>query len=80
MMQEDIETIEKPAIMVDADGYLLQIFTKPIEDRPTLFFEIIQRMGGKRFWSWEFQSPFLVYRKGAVITRNIKKATFFYIM
>jgi 4-hydroxyphenylpyruvate dioxygenase len=31
--------------MVDADGYLLQIFTKPIEDRPTLFFEIIQRMG-----------------------------------
>ena len=45
MMQEDIETIEKPAIMVDADGYLLQIFTKPIEDRPTLFFEIIQLMG-----------------------------------
>jgi 4-hydroxyphenylpyruvate dioxygenase len=44
--------------MVDADGYLLQIFTKPIEDRPTLFFEIIQRMGGKRFWSWEFQRPF----------------------
>ena len=39
MMQEDIETIEKLAIMVDADadGYLLQIFTKPIEDRTTLF-------------------------------------------
>ena len=35
--------------MIDADeeGYLLQIFTKPIEDRPTLFFEIIQRMGAK---------------------------------
>jgi 4-hydroxyphenylpyruvate dioxygenase len=35
--------------MVDADeeGYLLQIFTKPVQDRPTLFFEIIQRMGAK---------------------------------
>ena len=46
-------------IMIDADeeGYLLQIFTKPVEDRPTLFFEIIQRMGGfgleilKHFWN-----------------------------
>ena len=51
MMKEDLNAIEKLAIMVDADedGYLLQIFTKPVEDRPTLFFEIIQRMGAKGF-------------------------------
>jgi 4-hydroxyphenylpyruvate dioxygenase len=44
MMKEDLNEIEKLAIMVDADeeGYLLQIFTKPVQDRPTLFFEIIQ--------------------------------------
>jgi 4-hydroxyphenylpyruvate dioxygenase len=43
----------KLAIMVDADeeGYLLQIFTKPVQDRPTLFFEIIQRMESQRFWA-----------------------------
>jgi 4-hydroxyphenylpyruvate dioxygenase len=48
MMKEDLNEIEKLAIMVDADeeGYLLQIFTKPVH-RPTLFFEIIQRMGAK---------------------------------
>jgi 4-hydroxyphenylpyruvate dioxygenase len=48
MMKEDLNEIEL-AIMVDADeeGYLLQIFTKPVQDRPTLFFEIIQRMGPK---------------------------------
>jgi 4-hydroxyphenylpyruvate dioxygenase len=48
MMKEDLNE-EKLAIMVDADeeGYLLQIFTKPVQDRPTLFFEIIQRMGPK---------------------------------
>jgi 4-hydroxyphenylpyruvate dioxygenase len=49
MMKEDLNEIEKLAIMVDADeeGYLLQIFTKPVQDRPTFFFEIIQRMGAK---------------------------------
>jgi 4-hydroxyphenylpyruvate dioxygenase len=49
MMKEDLNEIEKLAIMVDADeeGYLLQIFTKPVQDRPTLFFEIIQRMEPK---------------------------------
>jgi 4-hydroxyphenylpyruvate dioxygenase len=48
MMKEDLNEIEL-AIMVDADeeGYLLQIFTKPVQDRPTLFFEIIQRMRPK---------------------------------
>ncbi|MCA6421454.1 MAG: 4-hydroxyphenylpyruvate dioxygenase [Flavobacterium sp.] len=60
MMKEDINEIEKLAIMVDADedGYLLQIFTKPVQDRPTLFFEIIQRMGAKGFGAGNFKALF----------------------
>ena len=60
MMKEDIAEIEKLAIMVDADedGYLLQIFTKPQQDRPTLFFEIIQRMGAKGFGAGNFKALF----------------------
>jgi 4-hydroxyphenylpyruvate dioxygenase len=60
MMHEDLNAIEKLAIMVDADedGYLLQIFTKPVEDRPTLFFEIIQRMGAKGFGAGNFKALF----------------------
>jgi 4-hydroxyphenylpyruvate dioxygenase len=60
MMHEDLSIIEKLGIMVDADedGYLLQIFTKPVEDRPTLFFEIIQRMGAKGFGAGNFKALF----------------------
>jgi len=60
MMKEDLKAIEKLAIMVDADedGYLLQIFTKPVQDRPTLFFEIIQRMGAKGFGAGNFKALF----------------------
>jgi 4-hydroxyphenylpyruvate dioxygenase len=60
MMHEDLKVIEKLAIMVDADedGYLLQIFTKPVEDRPTMFFEIIQRMGAKGFGAGNFKALF----------------------
>ena len=47
-------------ILVDRDeeGYLLQIFTKPVEDRPTLFFEIIQRKGAKSFGKGNFKALF----------------------
>ena len=60
MMKEDIAELQKLSILVDADeeGYLLQIFTKPIEDRPTLFFEIIQRMGAKGFGAGNFKALF----------------------
>ena len=60
MMKENIAEIEKLSIMVDADedGYLLQIFTKPVEDRPTLFYEIIQRMGAKGFGAGNFKALF----------------------
>jgi len=60
MMKEDIQELQKLSILVDADedGYLLQIFTKPVEDRPTLFFEIIQRMGAKGFGAGNFKALF----------------------
>ncbi|HOZ87806.1 MAG TPA: 4-hydroxyphenylpyruvate dioxygenase [Bacteroidia bacterium] len=60
MMKEDIKMLQKLSILVDADeeGYLLQIFTKPVEDRPTLFYEIIQRMGAKGFGAGNFKALF----------------------
>ena len=60
MMKEDIKELQKLSILVDADedGYLLQIFTKPLEDRPTLFFEIIQRMGAQGFGAGNFKALF----------------------
>ena len=60
VIEEDLEELRKWGIMVDRDedGYLLQIFTKPIEDRPTLFLEIIQRKGAKSFGKGNFQALF----------------------
>lgn len=57
---EDLAVLKSLGIMVDRDedGYLLQIFTKPVEDRPTLFFEIIQRKGAKSFGKGNFQALF----------------------
>ena len=57
-IDEDLEPLKELGILVDRDeeGYLLQIFTKPVEDRPTLFFEIIQRKGAKSFGKGNFQS------------------------
>lgn len=59
-IDEDIESLKKLGILVDRDdeGYLLQIFTKPVEDRPTLFFEIIQRKGAKSFGKGNFKALF----------------------
>ena len=59
-LREDISTLKRLGIMIDADeeGYLLQIFTKPVQDRPTLFFEIIQRMGAKGFGAGNFKALF----------------------
>jgi 4-hydroxyphenylpyruvate dioxygenase len=57
---EDLNLLKSLGIMVDRDedGYLLQIFTKPVEDRPTLFFEIIQRKGANSFGKGNFQALF----------------------
>ena len=60
ILGEDIEALKSLGILIDADeeGYLLQIFTKPVEDRPTLFFEIIQRMGARGFGAGNFKALF----------------------
>jgi 4-hydroxyphenylpyruvate dioxygenase len=59
-IDEDLVALKELGIMVDRDdeGYLLQIFTKPLEDRPTLFFEIIQRKGATSFGKGNFQALF----------------------
>ncbi len=59
-IKQDLTVLKNLGIMVDRDedGYLLQIFTKPVEDRPTLFFEIIQREGAKSFGKGNFQALF----------------------
>lgn len=60
IIEEDLQKLKELGIMVDRDeeGYLLQIFTKPVEDRPTLFFEIIQRKGAKSFGKGNFKALF----------------------
>ena len=60
-IEESIDAIRKFGILVDRDdeGYLLQLFTKPVEDRPTLFYEIIQRKGGQGFGFGNFKALFL---------------------
>jgi 4-hydroxyphenylpyruvate dioxygenase len=59
-LDEDIATLRELKILVDRDeeGYLLQLFTKPVEDRPTLFFEIIQRKGAQGFGKGNFKALF----------------------
>jgi 4-hydroxyphenylpyruvate dioxygenase len=59
-IDEDLEPLQKLGILIDRDdeGYLLQIFSKPMQDRPTLFFEIIQRKGAKSFGKGNFKALF----------------------
>ena len=59
-IDEDLSELRRLNILVDRDeeGYLLQIFTKPVEDRPTLFFEIIQRKGARSFGKGNFKALF----------------------
>ena len=59
-IDEDIEVLKKHGILIDKDdeGYLLQLFTKPIVDRPTMFFEIIQRKGAQSFGKGNFKALF----------------------
>lgn len=60
-IDEDIKDLHRLGILVDRDdeGYLLQIFTKPVEDRPTVFFEILQRKGCKGFGKGNFKALFV---------------------
>ncbi len=60
-IDEEIEVLRELSILVDRDdlGYMLQIFTKPLQDRPTLFFEIIQRRGSLSFGKGNFKALFV---------------------
>jgi 4-hydroxyphenylpyruvate dioxygenase len=59
-IDEPIEELEQLGILVDRDdeGYMLQIFTRPVEDRPTVFYEIIQRKGSRSFGKGNFKALF----------------------
>jgi 4-hydroxyphenylpyruvate dioxygenase len=59
-IDEDLEVLKKHGVLIDRDeeGYLLQLFTKPIVDRPTMFFEIIQRKGAQSFGKGNFKALF----------------------
>jgi 4-hydroxyphenylpyruvate dioxygenase len=59
-IDEDLAPLKELGILVDRDdeGYLLQIFSKPVQDRPTLFYEIIQRKGAKSFGKGNFKALF----------------------
>jgi len=72
-IEEDIDELAKLGILVDreSDGYLLQIFTKPVEDRPTLFFEVIQRKGAKGFGKGNFKALFESIEREQALRGNL---------
>ena len=73
VIDEDIETLRSLRILVDRDdeGYLLQIFSKPVEDRPTLFFEIIQRKGARSFGKGNFKALFEAIEREQALRGNL---------
>lgn len=72
-IDEDLQPLKELGILVDRDdeGYLLQIFTKPVEDRPTLFFEIIQRKGAKSFGKGNFKALFEAIEREQELRGNL---------
>jgi len=72
-IDEDIEPLKELGILVDRDdeGYLLQIFTKPVQDRPTVFFEIIQRKGAKSFGKGNFKALFEAIEREQALRGNL---------
>jgi 4-hydroxyphenylpyruvate dioxygenase len=72
-IDEEIAPLKELGILVDRDeeGYLLQIFTKPVEDRPTLFFEIIQRKGAKSFGKGNFKALFEAIEREQELRGNL---------
>ena len=72
-VDEDIEELKKLNILVDRDddGYLLQIFTKPLTDRPTVFFEVIERKGAKSFGAGNFKALFESIERDQAMRGNL---------
>ena len=72
-INEDVNKIKELNILVDRDdeGYLLQLFTKPVQDRPTVFFEIIQRCGAKSFGKGNFKALFEAIEREQELRGNL---------
>jgi 4-hydroxyphenylpyruvate dioxygenase len=72
-IEEELKPLKDLNILVDRDeeGYLLQIFTKPVQDRPTLFFEIIQRKGAKSFGKGNFKALFEAIEREQELRGNL---------
>ena len=72
-IDEPVDALAKLGILIDRDpdGYLLQIFTKPVEDRPTVFYEIIQRKGAKSFGAGNFKALFEAIEREQELRGNL---------
>lgn len=72
-IDEDFAKVKKLGVLIDRDedGYLLQLFTKPVEDRPTLFFEIIQRKGARSFGKGNFKALFEAIEREQKVRGNL---------
>lgn len=72
-IDEDLATLHELNILVDRDdeGYLLQIFTKPLQDRPTVFFEVIQRKGARGFGAGNFKALFEAIEREQALRGNL---------
>jgi 4-hydroxyphenylpyruvate dioxygenase len=72
-IDEDLAPLKELGILVDRDdeGYLLQLFTRPLQDRPTVFFEIIQRKGAKSFGKGNFKALFEVIEREQALRGNL---------
>jgi 4-hydroxyphenylpyruvate dioxygenase len=72
-IDEPVDTLASLGILVDRDpdGYLLQIFTKPVQDRPTIFYEIIQRKGAKSFGKGNFKALFEAIEREQALRGNL---------
>ena len=76
-IDEDLEPLRELGVLIDRDneGYLLQIFTKPVLDRPTMFFEIIQRKGAQSFGKGNFKALFESIERDQIRRGVVEKAS-----
>ncbi|MDM7915193.1 MAG: 4-hydroxyphenylpyruvate dioxygenase [Candidatus Eisenbacteria bacterium] len=72
-IEEDLDALRRHKILVDRDqdGYLLQLFTRPVEDRPTLFYEVIQRKGSQGFGKGNFKALFEAIEREQALRGNL---------
>jgi 4-hydroxyphenylpyruvate dioxygenase len=72
-IDEEVDELERLGILVDRDneGYMLQIFTRPVEDRPTVFYEIIQRKGSRSFGKGNFKALFEALEREQAMRGNL---------